>query len=1093
MKSDHNDFSEPRITWGKCVQIWGMIIAGDSKTKHNAVEHLKKFWFKRTHSKPENSEEQIRLKAWYTIAREAILDKFTRESGLQCKLTSDGKDVFCRVRAPIQLLEMEADRVDYKLQFRGEIDPGTEEFWNKQIMQRDEEGNPTLVQVEKQEAEIDLDRDEAEQILERLYTCGKISPNELGVKDDENSTAWTNRVHSLERIADKVPITNKYPCFVKFSTQDSKRYLYNTYPSVRGKTLFRSKDRLFLTKSLLDHFFNLQMLSKPEFGVVKGIMPLHDSNRGEKLTVEVLNRRWVRFWEVSSKEVGAPYVTHEAYDENTDLWWYLRPFSQPLADIREYFGEKIALYFSWLGYYTCALLVPFALGMAMYGIEILRGYVDVEDGEDWFLYGFYMFVVAWSEVFRCSWRRENCAINLRWGTVGFEKTEHDRPEFVPDGMELSYIANEPEATYPDWKRNCFSFVSNIIIVFMVVIDLAFIGAVFLAEYIVIVYFPEWDKWWMIWAASSVHAVALQVAAIFYPGYAILLNDSENYRTDTDYNDYFVGKIIVFQIVNSYFACAFTIFAKKYVFDDCLTSCLDDLRVLLYAIIAVRTVWSIATFVYPWTVSCYNKTFPPPPGKKQLTFCETYCSYCFPTKMEEGVEHVPLVDDPDDDFSFMGEVLMMKYEGSLYGFSDVCLQFGYVSLFSIALPILPAMALAENWVKIRVDAYKLTALCQRPHVQIAEDIGAWDGFMTLMSVLGIMSSTGIVVFAGPNFSTLGFYDKLILFLAAEQIIMLFTYFLPLILPWISIGYCDWMDPEPSWLDDEQGRQDYITGKFYLGQSDDNDAISLDAIKGQVSDNIDVDALNLYDLRKNITISEAEYKEMEKLEAERRKWNRDLKTVKDQLQVVYKSETFNEITGIGETKTGLPLGRINIKVIQIENLKAGENFDFNDNGKIKIRVNIRGLRSGGGDVVPKLGPRGDTAAFALKDGKAVFNTSLGPYAPVKTIEAEIIFYVLDCTANEAIVATSSIKLAELQKQVPVDKTLSLKVMQKDGTIGNTGTSRPRLFCTMTLQYSKVVPLREKIYFAQDNLRRLERELVALKAGTKVKDGDDSGRVP
>ena len=1114
---------EERISWGACKDIWKKVVTGTDDEKDEKVAHLKKFWKKRAGSSPEDGD-YIRTKAWYTIAREAIIDELTTKSGLQCKLTSNGKFVFCRIRAPIKLLEMQADKVDYKLEFRPEIDPGSEDFFNKELLVRDENGELKKEAVEKEEMESELSRDEAMEILERLYKCGKIPPNELGIKEpDENQAMWTNRVHALERIADRVPVFNKYPCYGPFTTAEAKRYLFQPYSSVRGKTIFRSKDRMFLTRSLIDSFFNLEMLSYEGVLSPNGLIPLHDANRGEKLTIEVLSRRWVRFWQGKANEVGAPCVTHEAYAESKELFWGLRPFAQPLGDIREYFGEKIALYFAWLGFYTFALIVPLGLGLGMYGIEIIRGYVDVEDGYDWYLYGYYIFIVCWAEIYRACWARENLAINLMWGTRGFEKTEATRPEFRPEALERSFVTNEHEPTYPEWKRRFFSLVSYSVIVWVVVLDLVFIGSIFLGEYILITYYPWMDKWWMIWASSAAQAVASLIAAKLFPFYAILLNDTENYATQTDYDDAFIVKVATFQIINCYFAGVFTIFGKEYVFDDCLDSCLDDLRVLLYMIVACRTFWSLGTFIIPWTKSCMG----PALEKNKIscsaecidTFlcnqccpkrdcCGTDCTNCcsklccakIKNKLDEesmggaqggagGGESTNLVDDTEDDSQFMEELNRDIYDGVFYGYSEVALQFGYVCLFSIALPIFPAIALGENWVKVRVDAYKLCDLCRRPPVQICEDIGNWQGFMNLMAVLGIVCSVGIVVFAGPNFESLDFYDKLVLFLGAEQLIVLLTWFLPLIFFWPAwLGVEFDMNPEPDWICQEIDRQDFIVDKFINATVDNDGALTLDAIKGQISDHIDVDAINLYDLRKNITFSEDEYREMEKLEAERRRWNRDLKTAKEQLQVVYKQETFNEIAGVGETKSGLPLGRLNIRLIQIEKLIGGDNFDFNPNSKIKIRISIRGLRAGSGDVVPKLGPRGDSTTVQLDGGKAVLNTSLGPYAPIKTIDAEIVFYVIDCLGGDAIVAVGSVKLRELQEQTPVDKTLSLRVMQKDGTIGNTGDCRPRLFCTLTFQYSKVVPLRNKIYFAQDKLRGIEKELVSIKAGTAKKEEEE-----
>ena len=39
---------------------------------------------------------------------------------------------------------------------------------------------------------------------------------------------------------------------------------------------------------------------------------------------------------------------------------------QPLDHVRSYFGEKIAIYFTWLGYYTSMLFPAAALGLAVF-------------------------------------------------------------------------------------------------------------------------------------------------------------------------------------------------------------------------------------------------------------------------------------------------------------------------------------------------------------------------------------------------------------------------------------------------------------------------------------------------------------------------------------------------------------------------------------------------------------------------------------------------------------------------------------------------------------------------------------------------------
>ena len=64
---------------------------------------------------------------------------------------------------------------------------------------------------------------------------------------------------------------------------------------------------------------------------------------------------------------------------------------------------------------------------------------------------------------------------------------------------------------------------------------------------------------------------------------------------------------------------------------------------------------------------------------------------------------------------------------------------------------------------------------------------------------------------------------------------------------------------------------------------------------MDDLIDIDGLNLFDLRKSKKITEVDYEDMEKLESKKRGLLRELQSVKDLLNVVFKTENFNDATG------------------------------------------------------------------------------------------------------------------------------------------------------------------------------------------------------
>ena len=579
-KTDPVDDKSERIKWEEIIRIWKKAVPGTDEKKDKAIRELAKVWKQRTGSLP-NPKDKIRWNAWLTIAREAIVDQLSRKCGLQLKLTANSKFIFCRIRAPIKLLEHQADRENYMLKLKGEIDPGSEHFWNKEI-------NGKAVELDEEQRHLKID--EAKEILEKLYHAGKIAASELIINpDEETEDVLTRRVHALERIADQVPVTNRYVAYATLVTaKPHLRYLFQTYPSVRGNTLFRSKDRLLLTHSIISNYFDIDVLAQTK--LVELFIPLHDANRGEKLTTSSLGSKWIFFWEPSAKEVGTPTVSHLAYDEDFELSWYLRPFAQPLADIRDYFGEKVALYFAWMGFFTFYLSFPAILGILINMYYASRGYQfgdDDSEDYDYVDYIYVFFIISWAVVYDQCWRRECKAIAIKWGTKGFESEERARPEFEGDSdptkAEIrSTINNMKETYYPEYKRNLKIFGFGLLIFLYLVGDLFVQAILFIIQFKLVQRNPAvYYTLSFSWTFSIGIALLIQVASHYFLQLAKHFNDQENYRTDTDYQDHLVTKVIFFEIFNSFAACFFVGFGKKYAFDTCYVNCIYDLRILLY--------------------------------------------------------------------------------------------------------------------------------------------------------------------------------------------------------------------------------------------------------------------------------------------------------------------------------------------------------------------------------------------------------------------------------------------------------------------------------------------------------------------------------
>ena len=68
-----------------------------------------------------------------------------------------------------------------------------------------------------------------------------------------------------------------------------------------------------------------------------------------------------------------------------------------------------------------------------------------------------------------------------------------------------------------------------------------------------------------------------------------------------------------------------------------------------------------------------------------------------------------------------------------------IQFGFVTLFVASFPLAPLLALVNNILEIRVDAWKLTTQYRRMVPEKAQDIGAWQPIMQGIAILAVVTN------------------------------------------------------------------------------------------------------------------------------------------------------------------------------------------------------------------------------------------------------------------------------------------------------------------------------------------------------------------
>ncbi|CAG8513238.1 11068_t:CDS:10 [Cetraspora pellucida] len=146
---------------------------------------------------------------------------------------------------------------------------------------------------------------------------------------------------------------------------------------------------------------------------------------------------------------------------------------QPLEEIKEYFGEKMALYFAWLGFYTTWLTISSAAGV----LVIVNGTIEGIKTQAFFggaagisviwdnalTAPFAFFMSIWSILFLQYWKRTNASIQYDWNVTEFEREELPRPEFYGTTLRKSPITMKNEIHFPFSQRLQKLAISGIVV------------------------------------------------------------------------------------------------------------------------------------------------------------------------------------------------------------------------------------------------------------------------------------------------------------------------------------------------------------------------------------------------------------------------------------------------------------------------------------------------------------------------------------------------------------------------------------------------------------------------------------------------------
>ncbi|XP_032378982.1 anoctamin-3 isoform X2 [Etheostoma spectabile] len=460
---------------------------------------------------------------------------------------------------------------------------------------------------------------------------------------------------------------------------------------------------------------------------------------------------------------------------------------QPLDLIRRYFGEKIGLYFAWLGWYT-GMLIPAALVgvfVFLYGLftmdssqvskEICEANTTImcpmcEDTcEPWTLSDscvyakvthlfdnggtvfFAIFMAIWATVFLEFWKRRRAELTYDWDLIDWEEEEEElRPQFEAkySGVErVNPISGKPEPFQPFTDKLSRLMVSVSGIFFMISLVLTAVFAVVVFRLIAMEKFASFN-WYFVkknWQFATsgtgvcINFMIIMSLNVVYEKVAYLLTNLEHPRTESEWENSFSLKMFLFQFVNlnsSTFYIAFFLgrFAgrpgkynklfNRWRLEECHPSgCLIDLCLQMGVIMFFKQIWNnFMELGYPLLQNWWSRRKMKKVGGGG-----------------QNVENKAQLPQWDKDWNLQP----MNAHGLVDEYLEMVLQFGFTTIFVAAFPLAPLLALLNNIIEIRLDAYKFVTQWRRPMPARATDIGIWHGILEGIGVLAVITNAFVI--------------------------------------------------------------------------------------------------------------------------------------------------------------------------------------------------------------------------------------------------------------------------------------------------------------------------------------------------------------
>jgi hypothetical protein len=350
--------------------------------------------------------------------------------------------------------------------------------------------------------------------------------------------------------------------------------------------------------------------------------------------------------------------------------------------------------------------------------------------------------IAWSTLFLEMWKRKQEKFAIEWGQTFSEEVEIQRPEFQGKLRRSPVTDDRYELYYDSSKRLIYQTVG-------VVLSLAFVS--FTVACIAFILYKRAETraaggiMLLYWDLSGtlygiINAIQIEIFNKLFELLAYKTTELENYRYQSEFENSYILKSFLFQIVNSYASIVYIAFFQSH-YEGCYAlhfdgtrqprSCMFDLQVQLATIYSVHCMKNLVVM----GKAAYQR------WKRERLGQDDSWKLQWREKVHETET---LRTQLEMEFS-KAAYIAKGIDGTFQHYLELMIQYGYVTLFAVAFPLAPLLAFFNNALELRVDRFKLLSLTRRPVPAGAKGIGPWLVVLDVMTTMAIFSNSALLCF------------------------------------------------------------------------------------------------------------------------------------------------------------------------------------------------------------------------------------------------------------------------------------------------------------------------------------------------------------